>query len=304
MKLIAGLLLLASFVFAQGTDAVLTGNVLDPSGAHVPEAVVTALNIDTGVATRQVSNAAGVYLFPVLPPGPYRITAEKTGFKNFVLDRLILRTGDHVEENLKLEVGTATETVQVEANSEAVNYLTSTQSGTLSNTRIMDLPVSGRNTMNFVGTQAGVVGTNFNGARNDMLNITLDNANIQDNFITESINSTQLYVPVDRIQEVKVVTSPVDAEFGRGSGQVQLISKSGTNQFHGTAVDNLHNTILNANSWSNNRQGIARSTLADNDVTGTLGGPVIKNKTFFFALFEANLNYSTTPTTSVTLTPL
>jgi len=302
MKIIAGVLFLASFAFAQGTDANLTGNILDPSGAHVPEAAVTALNIDTGVAIKELSNSAGVYLFPVLPPGPYRVTAEKAGFKTFVLDRLVLHTGDHVEQNLTLEVGTSTETVQVEANTESVNYLTSTQGGTLTNARIMDLPSSGRNTMNFVTTQAGVVGANFNGARNDMINITLDNANIQDNFITESINTTQLYVPIDRIQEVKVVTSPVDAEFGRGSGQVQLISKSGTNQYHGTAVDNLHNTVFNANSWSNNRNGIARNVLVDNDVTGTLGGPVIKNKTFFFALFEANINRSSSGVTSTTLT--
>ena len=98
------------------------------------------------------------------------------------------------------------------------------------------------------------------------------------------------------------MTSPVDAEFGRGSGQVQLVSKSGTNQFHGTAVDNLHNTVLNANSWANNRNGVARSVLNDNDVTGTLGGPVIKNKTFFFALFEANLNTGNSGVTSTTLT--
>ncbi len=302
MKTIVGLLFLASLAYAQGTDAALTGAVQDQSGARVPDANVTALNIDTGVATKELSNSSGVYLFPVLPPGPYRVIAEKTGFKKFVLDRLVLRTGDHVEQNLSLEVGTATETVQVEADSEAVNYLTSTQSGLISNTRIMDLPSSGQNSMSFVSTQPGVVGTNFNGARNDLLNITLDNANIQDNFITEGITTTQLYVPIDRIAEVKVVTSPVDAEFGRGSGQVSLVSKSGTNQFHGTAVDNLHNTVLNANSWSNNRNGIGRSVLVDNDVTGTLGGPIIKNKTFFFALFQANMNTGNTGVTSTTLT--
>ena len=302
MKLVAMLLLLAPLACAQGTDAALTGNVLDLSGARIPDAVVVAMNTDTGVTTKELSNSVGVYLFPVLPPGPYRVTAEKMGFKKYVLDRLVLRTGDHVEQNLALEVGTATETVQVEADAEAVNYLTSTQGGVVSNARIMDLPSSGQNTMNFVSTQPGVVGTNFNGARNDMINITLDNANVQDNFITESINTTQLYVPVDRIAEVKVVTSPVDAEYGRGSGQVQLISKSGTNQFHGTAVDNLHNTVLNANSWSNNRSGIARSVTVGNDVTGTLGGPVIKNKTFFFAFFQANINRSNSGVTSTTLT--
>lgn len=302
MKILAMVLLLAPSAYAQGTDAALTGNVLDLSGARIPDAAVVAMNTGTGVATRELSNSVGVYLFPVLPPGTYRVTAEKTGFKKYVLDRLVLRTGDHVEQNLTLEVGTATETVQVEADAEAVNYLTSTQGGVISNTRIMDLPLSGQNTMNFVSTQPGVVGTNFNGARNDMINITLDNANVQDNFITESINTTQLYVPVDRIAEVKVVTSPVDAEYGRGSGQVQLISKSGTNQFHGSAVDNLHNTVLNANTWSNNRSGIARSVTVGNDVTGTLGGPVIKNKTFFFAFFQANINRSNSGVTSTTLT--
>ena len=96
MKIVVGLLFLASFAFAQGTDADLTGNILDSSGARVPDARVTALNIDTGVATKEMSNSAGVYLFPVLPPGPYRVTAEKPGFKKFVLDSLVLRTGDHV----------------------------------------------------------------------------------------------------------------------------------------------------------------------------------------------------------------
>ena len=88
--------------------------------------------------------------------------------------------------------------------------------------------------MDLVLTQPGVVGTNFNGARNDMLNISLDHANIQDNFITEGLSTTQIFTSVDRIDEIHVVTSPADAEYGRGSGQVQLISKSGTNAFHGT----------------------------------------------------------------------
>ncbi len=121
--------------------------------------------------------------------------------------------------------------------------------------------MAGRNAMDLVLTQPGVVGTNFNGARNDMLNISLDHANILDNFITESLSTTQIFTSVDRIEEVRVVTSPADAEFGRGSGQVQLISKSGTNQFHGTGFDNIHNTILNANTWSNNRSGLPRSSI-------------------------------------------
>ena len=302
MKFAASFFLLSLCAFGQGNDAVLTGSVLDTSGAVVPQASVVALNINTGVATSQTSNSSGVYLFPVLPPGDYRITSEKAGFKKYVLDRLTLRAGDHVEQNLALQVGTATETVQVEANSEAVNYLNSSAGGLLSSTRLSDLPVAGRNAMDLVLTQPGVVGTNFNGARNDMLNISLDHANIQDNFITEGLSTTQIFTSVDRIDEIHVVTSPADAEYGRGSGQVQLISKSGTNAFHGTGFDNIHNTDLNANTWSNNRNGVKRNTLVDNDAGGSLGGPIRKNKTFFFGLFEASINHSKSSVTSTTLT--
>ena len=280
----------------------LTGTVLDSTGAHVPEAKVTVLNLHTGVSTSALSNASGVYLFPVVPPGDYSVIAEKAGFKRFELEKLTLRTGDHVEQNLALEVGGVTETVQVEANSEAINYLTSSQGGLLSTTRLQDMPVAGRNVMDLVLTQPGVVGTNFNGARNDMLNISMDHTNIQDNFITESLSTTQIFTSVDRIEEVRVVTSPADAEYGRGSGQVQLISRSGTNQFHGTGFDNLHNTILNANTWSNNRNSLPRSSVVDNDVGGSLGGPLRKNKTFFFGLFEGNIQHSKSTVTSTTLT--
>jgi len=302
MKLVAVFVFMVSLAAAQGTDAVLTGNILDRTGAHVPEATVIALNINTGVSTTDKSNTSGVYLFPVLPPGDYRITAEKTGFKKFVLDKLTLRTGDHVEQNLALEVGGMTETVQVEANSEAINYLTSSQGGVLNAARIQDLPLASRNVMDLVNSQPGVVGTNFNGARNDMLNIAMDHTNIQDNFITESLSTTQIFTSTDRIEEIRVVTSPADAEYGRGSGQVQLISKSGTNQFHGTGFDDIHNTKLNANTWSNNRNGLPRSTQVYNDAGGSLGGPIRKNKTFFFGLFEANIQHAKSTVTSTTLT--
>ncbi len=302
MKLIVGVFLLASLAAAQGTDAVLTGSVLDSTGAVVPQASVMALNINTGVATRQTSNASGVYLFPALPPGDYTITAEKDGFKKYELARLTLRTGDHVEQNLPLQLGGSTETVQVVADSEAVNYLNSSQGGLLNNSRLQDLPVAGRNAMDLVLTQPGVVGTNFNGARNDMLNISLDHANIQDNFITEGLSTTQIFTSVDRVDEIRVVTSPADAEYGRGSGQVQLISKSGTNKFHGSLFDNIHNTDLNANSWANNRNGTKRNTLVENDTGASVGGPVRKNKTFFFGLFEANIDRTKSSVTSTTLT--
>jgi len=302
MKLLFGVFLFALLASAQGTDAVVTGTVLDPTGAAMPDTAVTALNTDTGVSKTVMSNSSGVYEFPTLPPGAYTLSADKAGFKKYVLAGLALRTGDHVEQNLKLEVGATTESVQVTATPEGVQYLTASQGGLVNSARIQDLPVNSRNAMDFVATQAGVVGTNFNGARNDMLNITLDGSNIQDNFITESIGTTQIAASVDRVEEVKVVTLPTDAEYGRGSGQVALVSRSGTNQFHGSAYDFAHNTDLNANSWANNRNGIPRGVEVENQVGGRLGGPIKKNKTFFFGLFEANIQHFQSTSTATVLT--
>jgi hypothetical protein len=292
---------------AQGTDAVVSGNVLDATGAVMPSAAITALNLNTGVKTMVTSNASGVYLFAALPPGDYRIDAAKEGFKTLVLNQITLRTGDHLEQNLILDVGATKESVEVTANSDSVNYLTSSQGGLLNSQRIQELPVSGRNAMELVATQPGMVsttnGVNMNGARTDMMAITLDGTNIQDNAVLTSITGQMISTTVDRVEEVRVVTSPADAEFGRGSGQVQLISRSGTNKFHGSAYDFMHNTALNANTWSNNRSGVARNVQVYNQAGGRVDGPIRKNKTFFFALFEAGLNHTRTPTTDTVLTP-
>lgn len=285
--------LFASLAAAQGTDALLTGNVLDGSGALVGDAKVLALRIDNGVTKTVNSNSAGAYTFVSLLPGDYRISVEKTGFKRFVLDRLTLRVGDKVEMNLRLELGAITESVMVTAEAEGVQYLTPTLGGLITQERLVDLPVSDRNAMNFVLTQGGLVstsnGVNVNGARTDMLNVTLDGMNIMDQDINESVENQNIILSIDRVQEVKVVTSPADAEYAGGSGQVQLVSRSGTNQFHGAAYNYIHNTALNANTWAANRAGTPRNILNENNPGIRVDGPIKKNKTFFFGLFEMNL---------------
>lgn len=301
------LFVLASLpVIAQSTDAVVSGNVVDPSGSAVPGAAITAINVNTGVHTTVTSNASGVYLFAALPPGAYRFTAEKAGFKALDVSDITLKIADHLQQNLSLPLGDATQSVEVQADSASVNYLTSTQGGQLDTKRIQDLPVSGRNVMELVGTQPGLVltssGANINGARTDAVNVTLDGVNVMDNAVLTSVTGQLISTTVDRVEEVRVVTSPVDAEYGRGSGQIQLISRSGTNHFHGSAYDFLHNTDLNANTWSNNRTGIGRSVQQENQVGGRVDGPVRRNKTFFFALFETSLNNTRTPVTNTVLT--
>jgi hypothetical protein len=292
---------LTPFATAQSTDAVVSGSVLDVSGAHIPSASITALNLKTGVVKDVISNAAGVYLFAALPPGDYRFTAKKDGFRTYVLNQTTLRIGDHFEQNLILQVGAVAESVQVTAEADSVNYLTSSQGGLLSSQRIQDLPVSSRNALELVTTQAGLVSTssglNINGSRTDAVNITLDGTNIMDNAVLTSVTGQLISTSVDRVEEVKVVTSPADAEYGRGSGQVQLISRSGTNTFHGSLYDFAHNTDLNANTWASNRTGIARNVQVWNQTGARVDGPIKKNKTFFFALFEASLNNTKTPIT-------
>ncbi len=291
LKSLTLLLFLCAAVFAQETNALVTGVVLDPSGAAVPGASVVATNIKTGVVTSQVSNTSGVYTFAALLPGEYRITAERAGFKKTSVETVTLRTSDKLELNLKLEVGTNTETVQVTAEAEGVNYLNPTLAGVVNSTRINDLPTVGRNVMDFVTTQPGLIstgnGVNVNGARTDMLNVTLDGINILDNVINESIQNVQISTTVDRIDEVRIVTSPADAEYGRGSGQVIATSRSGTNEFHGAVYEYLENSSLNANTWANNRQSITRPILRYNQPGARVGGPIKKNKTFFFGLFES-----------------
>jgi hypothetical protein len=282
---------LCASVFAQETNALLTGEVLDPTGAVVPGATVVAVNIKTGVTTTQLSNTSGVYTFTVLLPGEYRVSADRQGFKKTVVEPLTLRTSDQLQLNLKLEVGTNAETVQVTAEAEGVTYLTPTLSGVVNSQRIQDLPTVSRNVMDFVTTQPGLVSTgngiNVNGGRTDMLNVTLDGINILDNVLNETIQNVQINTTTDRIEELRVVTSPADAEFGRGSGQVIAIGRSGTNAFHGALYEYARNSSFDANSWTNNRTGVARPILRYNNPGARLAGPIKKNKTFFFGLFES-----------------
>src|SRR5215471_5989481 len=160
--------------------------------------------------------------------------------------------------------------------------------------------------MDFVSTTPGLVttgnGVNVNGSRTDALNATLDGINILDNYINETIQNVEISLSTDRIEELRVVTSPVDAEFGRGSAQVMAVSRAGTNKLHGAVYNYLRNDALNANSWSNNRTGVARNLIRENNSGARVDGPIRKNKIFFFGLFESDITRSRRTTTATTLT--
>ena len=279
--------MLAAMACAQGTDAVVTGTVTDPSGSAIPGATVRARNTRTGVVTSIQSNGAGVYVFPALPPGLYQLGAERSGFRAVSVEGLELQVGARVNVALPMAVASTVETVEVRAAGEAA-VLTDSVSvgGVLSGQQVMDLPLPGRNALDLVYTQAGIVGDNFAGSRIGSLNITLDGLNVQDQRLNQGVSSP-ITTTVDKIEEFRVITSPADAELGRGSGQIQMITKSGTNKFRGSLFEFHRNTALNANTWFNNQRGTDRNVLIRNQFGGGIGGPIRKNKTFFYFLADS-----------------
>jgi hypothetical protein len=305
------LLLGAVTAFSQTTDATLSGSITDPSGAFIPDSAVTALNTRTGVRFDIKANESGVYLFAALPPGNYRVTASHSGFKNAVFRDVVLEVGGRRTLDIQLEISTAAETVEVSADAEsALGYATSSVGGVVTARKVLDLPLTSRNALGLVYIQAGVVGDNFVGARIGTLNIQIDGINVQDARINTGVAST-IFPSTDRIEEFRVVTSPADAELGRGSGQIQMITRSGGNQFHGSLFNFHRNTPLNANTWFNNQRGLdprtgepisPRNILIRNQFGARVGGPVVKNRTFFHVLYEGQRIRTRNSVTSIVLT--
>lgn len=301
--LIALLLVLPAWSAAQSINAALSGTVTDTNEAIVAGATVVALNIKTGVAATATTNDAGVYTFPSLQPGAYRVTAEKQGFKKLVYNDVTLELSARITLNFALEVGAINESaVEVNAALDTTLAIGNTSvGGVINGQKVRDLPLPGRNALDLVLTQAGLVGSNFSGSRIGALNVSRDGINVMDQRINLGINSS-VFSSTDVVDEVRVVTSPADAEFGRGSGQVLLTTKSGTNEFHGTAVESHRNTALNANTWFNNLRGNPRNVLIRNQFAGTLGGPIIKNKTFFFVAYDGQRQSTKNTVTATTYT--
>lgn len=297
----------------QSTDASLSGSVLDPAGAAVALAIVTAENINTGVATQTVSNDAGVYVFPALQPGAYRVRVEHPGFRKMIYTEVELEVGARLSMNIALELGAVTDFVEVKSEpGTQIGYLTSSVGSVVTGRKVLELPLAGRNAMDLITTQAGVFNDHFAGARTGSLNVSLDGTNIQDNLL-DGLNFTMVAanISVDRVEEFRIVTSPADAELGRGSGQIQAITRSGTNSFHGSLFEEHRNTALNANTWFNNQRGISpvtgdpispRDILIRNQYGARLGGPLRRNHTFFNFNYEGRNDRARNAVTSTVYT--
>jgi hypothetical protein len=312
-------LLLALFcanAAAQTGTSSVRGTVTDPQGNVVAGATVNLVNPDTNQTRTQTTSEDGHYAFDLIPPGTYRVEAEAKGFKKAVVTNVVALVAKPTEATVQLAVGDVGETVTVSATS--AEALVNTQDATLGNNfvsqQITQLPLEARNvaallTLQPTATREGYVA----GAHADQANVTLDGIDINEpqtsqlggaaggaagsNALIDATASpdrnTVIRLNADALQEFRVTTSNPNASQGRSSGaQVELKSKTGGNEYHGSLYEAHRNTIFTANDFFNNRSGVARPKLIRNTYGGTVGGPIVKDKLFFFYGYEGRRDAS------------
>jgi hypothetical protein len=295
---------------AQVINATLSGTVADSSAALIPGVEITAQNTGTNVVATTITNESGTYRFPSLQPGTYRVSAQLAGFQPQAFE-LVLGTSQQIRQNFTLQVGAVAQALEVNvAPDELLTTSVQSVSNVLPQRQVMDLPLVGRNALDFVTTTtAGVMGTGgsattFAGVRasgSGAVNVQVDGQTVNNGRYEQGITAATNINP-DMIDEVRLVVAAVDVE-GRGSAQVQVRTRSGTNEFHGGAVWNLRNSVLDANSWSNNRLRLAKTWYNKHQYTASLGGPIRRNQTFFFALFDGQRALQKESVDALVLTP-
>ncbi|MBI2150975.1 MAG: TonB-dependent receptor, partial [Acidobacteria bacterium] len=236
-----------------------------------------------------VSNESGAYQFASLQTGRYNVTAELPGFQTQTRSQVALGVSQQVRINFTLQVGTVAQSVEVNVAADTLIATTSSSVGTvLPEYKVRDLPLTTRYVLELVETTAGTNGgRNFAGGRMSSINVTRDGVPTSDGrYAAEMGVSAGVYGSPDLVEEVRVIIAPADAEMGRGSGQVQMVTRAGTNQFRGSVFWTNRNSALEANSWLNNFNGVGKNYRNGNQFGGRLGGPIIQNKTFFFFLYE------------------
>ncbi len=297
--LFCGLLLTAGVVYSQTDKAQLNGSVLDPSGATIAEAQVTVTHVATGTRRTASTNEQGLFTLPFLDAGIYEATVQKTGFRTAAISGFKLDVAQVARMDFKLEVGALSDQVTVSADAVLLETGSSSLAHTVENQRIVNLPTNGRNSYGFATLIPGVRASrgftqvaygmyndqfvSINGSRPNQNSFLLDGgANSNPAF-----NGPAMFPSLDSVEEYKVQTNNFSAEFSNAAGGViNLVTKGGTNQFHGAAFDFLRNDKLGANDFFVNRAGLPRAPFRYNQFGGTLGGPIRKDKTFFFGSYE------------------
>lgn len=306
-------------VRAQSTNASVTGRVTDPAKALIVGANVTAINAGTNVRYEGSTNGAGDYYVTSLPPGTYRIEVEKPGFKTVIKPDLILHVQDALEINFEMTLGSASETVTVEAANLNINTTDASVSTVIDRQFVENMPLNGRTFQNLIALTPGVVLSvpygqqpgefSVNGQRSSANYFSVDgvSANIGVNFESQFAGSSiagaqpgltanggfNSLVSIDDLEEFRVETSSYAPEFGRTpGGQIELRTRSGTNEIHGDIFEYFRNDVLDANDWFADADSLPKPAERQNDFGGTIGGPVVlpiydgRNQTFFFFSYE------------------
>jgi Carboxypeptidase regulatory-like domain/TonB dependent receptor len=301
-------------VFAQTETARVSGQITDASGRNVPKAEVRIVNLATGVASTAASNDAGIYSVAGLIPGRYRITVQKEGFREVIVDGLVVNVQDVIAQNVQLQIGSVSETVTVTADDLHMNTTDASVSTVVDRQFAENLPLNGRSFQSLIYLTPGVVPTastfadagqfSVNGQRGVSNYWMVDgvSANVgigvsllgtPSNGLAGALGSfnaqggTNSLVSVDALQEFRIQTSTYAPEYGRTpGGQISIATRSGTNQFHGTAFDYFRNEALDANDWFADRLGLPKPAERQNDFGGTLSGPLHQDRTFFFFSYE------------------
>ncbi len=277
---------------AQSVTGAIYGSVADSTGAGMPRVSVMVVNVLTGETHSAASNERGAFLFPALAVGQYRIQAEAAGFKRFLREGIRLNVNSNVRVDVTLEVGQVTETVKVTGDAPLVDTRQVQLGGLVDSQRVNDLPLNGRNVYDLVGILPGVAATrlptvqdnlgnllNVNGSRSRHSTFMLDGGFNNDLWR----NSGNQAPNPDAVQEFRVINSNFNAEFGRSPGAViNVVTKSGTNQLHGSVFEYLRNDALNARNFF--QPTVA--PLWQNQFGATAGGPIVKDKTFFFGSYQ------------------
>jgi len=284
---------ISSTAMAQtSTTGKVVGTVTDPSGAVVPKADVELLNAGTNAMQTATANDSGEFVFPNVIPGTYKVTVKMRGFRIATVTDLVVEVNKSAEVPVRLEIGGDTEIVEVSATAAAQLQTTDAQIGnSISTDNILRLPTLQRNAIELMNLQPGVVAggagltMRVSGAIDDQNTVTLDGIDITSNLVA---TNTSIPTPADSVEEFRASVANPSATLTRGSGgQITLIGRRGSNALHGALYEYLQNNDLNANTWDNNRLGQPRAVIRDNRYGGRLGGPILKNKTFFFANYEA-----------------
>ena len=299
MALAALLLPAASFnpsVFAQSesTTGSIEGTISDATAGVVPDARVTAINSRTGLKREVVTNNDGLYRLLMLPVGSYTVTVEKQGFATTRLEAVTVQVGQKVPLDLQLGAAGATESINVTSDAPIVETTRTQVSSTVNDRAVANLPTNGRNFIDFVLLTPGVTrdvrtgDISFGGQRGTLNSVQIDGADNNNTFFGQSLGRTgsgraPYQFSQDAVQEFQVNSNGYSAEFGHAAGAViNVVTKSGTNDYHGSAFEFYRDKSLNANTFFNNATNRPRPALHVNQFGGNLGGPILKNKLFFF----------------------